>query len=448
MQQDPTSTPFIPRTTPASSGMSTPGTPSSSRTLPSTGPGSAPAEAPGLGTPVLLLMAAACGLCAGSNYFNQPLLHSIATQLQVRDASAALIVTLAQVAYAAGLLLLVPLGDLLERRRLITTLMLLAALGLFTSGFAGSYAMLALGTALTGLFSVAAQVLVPLAATLAAPGRSGRAVGLVMSGLLVGILAARSVAGLLSELGGWTLVYRVAGVAMVAVALALWWVMPRSQNAARAQGYAQVLRSLGTLALRHPRLRSRALLGGLSFASVSVLFSTMALLLAGPAHRLGDAGIGLVGLAGVAGALMANVAGRMADRGQAQVATAASVALLLLGWSALWLGASSLVWFLVGMLVADLALQGVHISNQNVIYRLDPTARARLNAVYMTSYFTGAATGSALGSVAWLWGGWGATCALGGGIAVLNALALAYDQRLAVRTPAGTLPRTAESAGA
>ena len=227
--------------------------------------------------------------------------------------------------------------------------------------------------------------------------------------------------------------------------------MPMSRNTTSAptQGYGQVLRSLGTLALHHPRLRSRALLGGLSFASVSVLFSTMALLLAGPAHRLGDAGIGLVGLAGVAGALMANVAGRMADRGQAQVATAASVGLLLLGWGALWLGASSLVWFVVGMLVADLALQGVHISNQNVIYRLDPTARARLNAVYMTSYFVGAATGSAMGSVAWLWGGWGATCALGMGIAVLNALALAYDQRLAVRALGdGVRQATEEGAGA
>ena len=161
-------------------------TPPHSRSASTTPPSTPHPEAPGLSTPVLLLMAVACGLCAGSNYFNQPLLHSIATQLQVRDASAALIVTLAQVAYAAGLLLLVPLGDMLERRRLIITLMLLAALGLFTSGFAGSYALLALGTVLTGLFSVAAQVLVPLAATLAAPGRSGRAVGLVMSGLLTG----------------------------------------------------------------------------------------------------------------------------------------------------------------------------------------------------------------------------------------------------------------------
>ena len=144
---------------------------SSATALPAHPSPEAPAPiAPGISTPVLLLMAVACGLCAGSNYFNQPLLHSIATQLQVRDASAALIVTLAQVAYAAGLLLLVPLGDLLERRRLIVTLMLLAAFGLFTSGLAHSYAMLALGTLLTGLFSVAAQVLVPLPATLAAPG--------------------------------------------------------------------------------------------------------------------------------------------------------------------------------------------------------------------------------------------------------------------------------------
>ena len=129
------------------------------------------------------------------------------------------------------------------------------------------------------------------------------------------------------------------------------------------------------------------------------------------------------------------------------MATAVSVGLLLLGWGALWLGATSLVWFVVGMLVVDLALQGVHISNQNVIYRLDPTARARINAVYMTSYFTGAASGSALGSVAWLWGGWGATCALGGSIAVLNALALAHDQRLALRAqPAAANPAAAQPA--
>ncbi|KQR55264.1 MFS transporter [Acidovorax sp. Leaf160] len=384
-----------------------------------------------LTTPVLLLMALACGLCAGANYYNQPLLHSIASHLGVTEATAALSVTLAQVSYACGLLLLVPLGDKLERRQLITVLMVLAATGLFLSGFASSFAMLAVGTVMTGLFSVAAQVLVPLAAALAAPGRSGRAVGMVMSGLLIGILAARSVAGLLSGLGGWNLVYRAAGVAMLLVALALWRALPPLPRPADAPGYWQVLRSLGTLAARHPRLRSRALLGGLSFASVSVLFSTMALMLGGPAHRLSDAQIGLVGLAGVAGALMANVAGRMADQGYEQWTTRASVLLVLASWLPLWWGSASIAWFLAGMLLIDLALQGVHISNQNVIYALAPQARSRLNAVYMTGYFTGAAAGSAAGSLAWQAGGWTATCGVGLAIGLANAAACWHDSRLA-----------------
>ncbi len=412
--------------------------PSRLSSAPSSSSAPAAAAAPvaaGLSTPVLLLMAVACGLCAGSNYYNQPLLHSIAMQLRVSEATAALTVTLAQVSYALGLLLLVPLGDKLERRRLIVALIVLAAVGLFLSGFAQGFAMLALGTIMTGLFSVAAQVLVPMAAALAAPGRSGQAVGLVMSGLLTGILAARSVAGLLSGLGGWNLVYRVAGVAMLAVAVALWFALPALRNP-QAPSCAQVLRSLGTLARRHPRLRSRALLGGLSFGSVSVLFSTMALMLAGPAHRLSDVHIGLVGLAGVAGALMANAAGRLADRGLEQLTTRVSVLLVLASWALLWLGGGSLVAFLLGMLLIDLALQGVHISNQNVIYQLAPEARSRLNAVYMTTYFAGAAGGSALGSWAWQHGGWGATCVAGAGVALLNGLAMVHDARLARRPEA------------
>lgn len=383
-----------------------------------------------LGTPVLLLMAAASGLCAGGNYFNQPLLHSISVGLHVSEATAALTVTLAQATFAAGLLLLVPLGDKLERRGLAVGLMLLAAVGLFISGFAVTFPMLVAGTAMTGLFSVAAQVLVPMAATLSDPKRSGRAVGLVMSGLLTGILGARSVAGLLSGLGGWNTVYRAAGVVMLVLAAALWWVLPRSRNPA-PPSYASVLRSLGTLVARHPRLRSRSLLGALSFGSVSALFSTMSLLLSGPAYGLGDAAVGLVGLLGVAGALMANAAGRLADKGWAQATTAGTTVLLALSWGCLWLGGTSLGWFLFGMLVIDLAVQGAHITNQNVVYKLEPEARSRLNAVYMTSYFIGAAAGSVLGSYAWQHAGWAGTCALGVVMALLACGAMLYDRRLA-----------------
>lgn len=378
----------------------------------------------------LLLMATACGLCAGANYFNQPLLHSIAIDLGISEARASLTVTMAQVSYALGLLLLVPLGDMLERRRLVLSLMLLAALGMLASGMAHSFTLLAAGTLMTGLFSVAAQVLVPMAASFAAPGASGRAVGLVISGLLIGILASRSVAGVLSDLGGWNAVYWVGALATAGVALLLRRALPLAQPAQRI-GYGAVMRSLLTLAREQPRLRSRALIGGMGFATVSVLFSTMALLLAGPGYGFGDAQIGLIGLVGVAGALMANMAGRLADRGLEQRTTLAGGLLMLAGWGALWLGGTSLWWFLAGLLIVDAALQALHISNQNVIYALAPSARSRINAVYMTGYFIGASLGSAVGSTVWLHWGWTGASVAGLALSLCTLAVVAWDRSLA-----------------
>lgn len=385
---------------------------------------------PTLTTPVLLLMAVATGLCAGGNYFNQPLLDSIATALGTSHAAAAATVTIAQVSYALGLLFLVPLGDMLPQRRLAVTLMLAAATGQGLSGFAPNIGVLMVGTAMAGLFSVAAQVLVPFAADLATPERRGSAVGTVMSGLLVGILLARSIAGILAELGGWTTVYRVSAVIMVLIAVALWRVLPATAATTR-QGYAQTLRSLGSLVRAHPRLRSRAVLGALTFASVSALFSTMAFLLSGPPHGLGDLEIGLVGLAGVGGAIAANLAGKLADRGYGAHTTAAGVVGLLASWGALAAGASSLLWFVVGMLTIDLALQLVHINNQNIVYTLDPEARSRLNSVYMTTYFAGAASGSALGAIAWTTAGWTGVCILGVALGVCAVGVWIVDRRIA-----------------
>lgn len=392
---------------------------------------------PALTTPMLLLMAVATGLCAGGNYFNQPLLEAIAAALDTSHSAAAATVTIAQVSYALGLLFLVPLGDMLEQRRLAVGLMLAAAAGQAISGFAPTIGVLAVGTAMAGLCSVAAQVLVPFAATLATPDRSGRAVGTVMSGLLLGILLARSVAGVLAGLGGWVTVYRVSAAVMVVVAIALWRVLPNSRPTAR-DGYVATLRSLGTLVRTQPRLRSRALLGALSFASVSVLFSTMAFLLAGEPYGFDEVRIGLVGLAGVAGALMANVAGRLADRGRAQFTSGVGVAALVAAWAALAAGGQSLAWFLIGMVIIDLALQAVHISNQSIVYALDPGARARLNSVYMTTYFVGAAAGSALGAVAWTTVGWTGVCVLGVGLAATTALAWGADIHVSRRTHPAT----------
>ncbi|MEG2050303.1 MAG: MFS transporter, partial [Comamonas sp.] len=209
---------------------------------------------PGLSASSLLLMALACGLCAGGNYFNQPLLHSIAGHFSVSESAAATSVTLAQVAYAGGLLLLAPLGDKLQRRGLAVSLMLLAAVGQALCGFSQNLPMFLLGTLLAGLFSVAAQVLVPMAAALAQPGQSGRAVGWVMSGLLLGILLARSVAGMVSGAWGWQAVYQGASLVMAVVALWLWKALPASRNPVPVS-YGQVLSSMWSLLRSQPGLR-------------------------------------------------------------------------------------------------------------------------------------------------------------------------------------------------
>ncbi len=389
---------------------------------------------PVLTTPVLLLMAAATGLCVGGNYFNQPLLDSIAVALGTSHSAAAATVTVAQVSYGLGLLFLVPLGDMFDKRRLTVGLMLAAAAGQALSGFAPTIAVLAVGTAIPG-YLLAAQVLVPFAATLAEPERSGQAVGTVMSGLVLGILLARSVAGLLAGLGGWATVYRVSAAVMVLVALALWRALPTSRPAERI-GYGTTLRSLGTLVRTQPRLRTRSVLGALSFASVSALFSTMAFLLSGEPYGFDEVQIGLVGLAGVAGAVMANLTGRLADRGLAQLASGAGAAVLVVSWAALAAGAHSLAWFLIGMVAVDLALQAVHISNQSIVYALAPAARSRINAVYMTTYFIGAAAGSALGALAWTSAGWTGVCLFGVAAAAATALVWLVDLRVARRAVA------------
>ncbi|MBF6629801.1 MAG: MFS transporter [Comamonas sp.] len=382
-----------------------------------------PAQPSVLAAPALLLMAVACGLCAGGNYFNQALLHSIALHFGVTDAAAGLSVTVAQVAYAVGLLFITPLGDKFERRRMAVVLMLLAAAGHALVGWSSSFAMFMAGTLISGLFSVAAQVLVPMAAALAAPGHAGRNVGLVLSGLLVGILLARSVAGGLSALGGWSLVYQVTAIAMALMALWMRRALPTSRHP-QPMPYARVLASMAELLRTQPALRLRTTASALAFASVSVMFSTMALVLSNAPLQLSDAQIGLVGLAGVTGALIANVAGNWADQGKDRTLLRIGAVALLLSWLPLWWGQASVAWFVVGVLVMDLGLQAINVTNQSSVASLLPEARSRMNAVYMTGYFAGASAGSALGVWAWNQAGWQGACSVGAGLAALAALSV------------------------
>lgn len=373
-------------------------------------------------TPALIaLMSVATGLAVASNYYAQPLLDTIARALSLSASQAGFIVTAAQLSYAAGLLLLVPLGDMFERRRLIVVMTLLAAGGMVITASSQSLGMMILGTALTGLFSVVAQILVPLAATLAAPEKRGKVVGTIMSGLLLGILSARTVAGLLVSLGGWRTVFWVASVLMVIMALALWRGLPESQQK-NHHNYPQLLASVFSLFARDALLRTRALLGCLTFANFSILWTSMAFLLAAPPFNFSEGIIGLFGLAGAAGALGARPAGGLADKGKAHLTTTVGLLLLLASWLAIAWGQISVLALIVGILVLDLTVQGVHITNQSVIYHVQPDARNRLTAGYMTSYFIGGAAGSLISAAAWQHAGWNGVCIAGASFALLNLL--------------------------
>ncbi|QWZ48870.1 MFS transporter [Enterobacter bugandensis] len=373
----------------------------------------------GLSPALILLMSVATGLAVASNYYAQPLLDTIARAFDLSASSAGFIVTAAQLGYAAGLLFLVPLGDMFERRMLIVSMTLLAAGGMLITASSQSLTMMIVGTALTGLFSVVAQILVPLAATLASPEKRGKVVGTIMSGLLLGILLARTVAGLLASLGGWRTVYWVASVLMVVMALALWRGLPKVKQENHLN-YPQLLASVFSLFTQDKLLRTRALLGCLTFANFSILWTSMAFLLAAPPFNYSEGVIGLFGLAGAAGALGARPAGGLADKGKSHMTTTAGLILLLLSWTAIWYGHVSVLALIVGILVLDLTVQGVHITNQTVIYRVKPEARNRLTAGYMTSYFIGGAAGSLISASAWQHAGWSGVCGIGALVAALN----------------------------
>ena len=375
----------------------------------------------GLSPSLILLMSIATGLAVASNYYAQPLLDTIARNFSLSASTAGFIVTAAQLGYAAGLLFLVPLGDMFERRMLIVSMTLLAAGGMLITASSQSLGMLILGTALTGLFSVVAQILVPLAATLATPDKRGKVVGTIMSGLLLGILLARTVAGLLTNLGGWRTVFWVASVLMALMAVALWRGLPKMKSDTHLN-YPQLLGSVFSLFINDKLLRTRAMLGCLTFANFSILWTSMAFLLAAPPFNYSEGMIGLFGLAGAAGALGARPAGGFADKGKSHLTTTMGLLLLLFSWLAIWFGHTSVLALIIGILVLDLTVQGVHITNQTVIYRIHPDARNRLTSGYMTSYFIGGAAGSLISASAWQHAGWAGVCLAGTTVAILNLL--------------------------
>ncbi|CAM5602630.1 MFS transporter OS=Streptomyces alboniger OX=132473 GN=CP975_29005 PE=4 SV=1 [Streptomyces alboniger] len=383
---------------------------------------------------VIALFAVASGAAVANVYFSQPLLVTMGHDLAMSPALVGSVVTLTHVGYGLGLFFLVPLGDVTDRRRLIVLQLLLLLAALAVVAAARTAALLLAGMAATGLLAVVTQTLVAFAASLAPPDGRGRVVGLVTSGVVIGILLARTASGVLADLAGWRSVYLASASLTALLALVLHRVLPR-HGAAPPTGmrYGQLLRSTVRLFARERLLRLRALFGLLVFAAFSTLWSSVALPLSEAPYFLSPTAIGALGLIGVVGAVAASAAGRLNDRGFSGRTTGAALALLTVSWLPLAFVRGSLWALVAGVILLDLAVQAVHVTNQTLIHALHPEAGSRLIGGYMVFYSVGSATGAIAATSLYTVAGWGAVCGLGAAFSVTGLLLWAFTSRETTR---------------
>ena len=388
---------------------------------PDTGDSCRTDRSPGLSPSLTLLFSVTCALAVANVYFAQPLLDSMAQSLGVASSIIGVVVTATQVGYALGLLFIVPLGDLVNRKRLILTQVLLSAVALAAVGAAQQWLALLGAMIMMGLLAVVVQVLVAYAAALATPSQRGQSVGTITSGIVLGILLARFTSGLIADIAGWRAVYFVSSGLMLTIATVLWKVVPVAAAPRHKDSYLALISSLFKLFITERTLRTRGLLALLIFAAFSVLWTSMVLPLSAPPLSLSHTAIGLFGLAGVAGALAASKAGRWADQGLGQRVTGISLGLLTLSWLPITFAETSLIALVCGVVLLDFAVQAVHVTNQSLIFAARPDAQSRMVGAYMCFYSVGSALGAAAATQVYALWGWIAVSLLG---ALISATAL------------------------
>ena len=377
-----------------------------------------PAEMP---RSLVLLFASASGLSVANVYYAQPLLDSLAHDFGISQAAVGGVVTATQVGCALALLLLVPLGDRLERRRLMALQLLALVAALFTVAFTRQLPMLLAGMLAVGLMGTAmTQGLIAYAASAAAPQERGRIVGSAQAGVFIGLLLARVFSGGVSDLAGWRAVYAGAALLMLALALPLWRQLPVLPVRAQAIAYPRLVASMLTLLRKDTQLQVRGMLALGMFAAFNIFWSALVLPLraAGFSHSA----IGAFGLVGAVGALAGARAGRWSDRGHAQRTSAVALGLLVLAWWPLSLMEQSLWALLIGIVLLDLGGQALHVTNQSLILRSGPETHGRLIALYMLFYAVGSGLGAIASTAAYAHAGWQAVCLLGAGVSLLALL--------------------------
>ena len=402
-----------------------------------TGTGSDQAQT--LSRALVALIAIATGAVVANLYYAQPVLHQVARSFHSGPGPTSSIITATQIGYAAGLLLVVPLGDLHPRRALVTRLFWVAAVALVACALAPNLWLFGLASIAVGGASVAGQVMIPFAADLAPEERRGRVVARIMTGLLLGILLARTVSGLVAQAAGWRAIYWLSAGLMVCFACILWRALP-AERPRPQRSYPSLVSSSLRLLVTEPVLRRRAWHGACAFAAFSALWTTIAFLLSGSPYRYSNAVIGLFGLVGAGGIVAANMAGKLADSARATATTVGAGVLLAGSFALLWAGRTSLAALILGIVVLDMGTQGMQITNQAVIYALRPDARSRINSAYMVCYFLGGAAGSVSAGALYGTRGWAGVCLLGAGFGALTLAMSVYDRvRPALAAQASTI---------
>jgi len=364
---------------------------------------------PVLSKGLLLTMSVAAGAGIANLYYNQPLLDQMIREFAAGDGIVGMVPTATQIGYAIGMLLLVPLGDMYQRRRLTLLFVFLSAVAMIGAAASVSAGMLLVSSFLLGLCNMAPQLLIPFAANLSSQDERGRVVGVMLSGIFVGVLLSRTIAGFVGAEFGWRIMFAVAAATMFMLGLALLKVLPITKPT-HSQGYGKLLKSVFDLVRDHQVLREACLFGATLFAAFMIFWTSLIHLMVSPQFDLGPRAVGLYGILGAAAALLSPIVGKLADRGIARGVAGAMIVLTVASFAIFWFGRDSLVWIGVGVLAMDLGVQLAHVSNQSRILHIAAGAQSRIQTAYMTSYFAGGGVGAAIGSFAWDNWGWAGVC--------------------------------------
>lgn len=360
---------------------------------------------PLLSKSILWLMAIGAGLVVANNYYNQPLLGMIAKEFGESESATSKVAMFTQIGYAAGLLLIIPLGDMFKRKKIILIDFIFILLSLLVVALSQSLIVMIIASFFIGLTSVVPQIFVPIAAQLSTPEEKGKNVGIVMSGLLIGILASRVFSGIVGEYLGWRTVFFIAAGFMVVMGVLIALLLPNMKPTFDGT-YSQLMRSIIHYAKDIPSLQLASLRGALGFASFSVFWTTLTFRLEQAPFFQGSDVAGSLGLFGIAGALAASFVGYASGKINKNKLIAIAIALMIISWVIFGIGGSSYIGLIIGILILDMGLQAMHVTNQTIVFSTHPEASNRLNTVYMVSYFVGGSIGTLIGGKAWGAYGW------------------------------------------